>query len=360
MIFGSLTLEQARIAIAGGIMLLIALAWAFHRLERRREGRLADFADAHLLARLVTTRVPGLRRPLNLLAWGGLACLLFALAEPRWGAPEPGARRGSREVLILLDTSESMNAANPAPSRLSRAQDKVAALAASCPGDRFGIVAFSGAAVIECPMTSDHDYFQTILQSISTDTLTEEGTNIAAALEEAHRYFNQSAGDERGGARDDRLVLIVSDGEDGGVPPSEAVQRLAEVSRIAVLGMGDERGAEVRLPDWMARSRFKPEGPTTHWSVLDEAGLSAIALAGGGLYVRSTLNNDDLATIQSEMARLEGFRGSESAQPRQPDRYRWPLALALLLLAAEGAWLAAMGPLGAALARRKEMADGAM
>lgn len=359
MILGSLTPEQARIAIAGGLVVLLLAAWAFLRLERRREGRLADFADAHLLARLVTTRVPGLRRPLNLLAWAGLACLLFALAEPRWGAPEPGARRGSREVLILLDASESMSAANPAPSRLSRAQDKVAALVSSCPGDRFGIVAFSGAAVIECPMTSDHDYFQTILSAISTDTLTEEGTNIEAALEEAHRYFSQAAGDERGAARDDRLVVLVSDGEDGGAPPTEAAERLSALSRIAVLGMGDERGAEVRLPDWMARSRFKPQGPTTHWSVLDEAGLSAIALAGGGLYVRSTLNNDDLAAIQREMARLEGFRGAKHAQTRQPDRYRWPLAVAVLVLAAEGVWLAAMGPLGAALARRKEVADAA-
>jgi Ca-activated chloride channel family protein len=326
--------------IAGAIGLMVMLWWALASLERRRARRLEHFADANLLARLVTGHAPGRRWPLNALVLAGALALLLALAQPRWGEGVPGTRRGSREILVLLDTSESMNAVNPAPTRLGRAQSKIGALLEACSGDRFGLIAFSGAAVVECPFTRDHAYFKTVLQSITTESLTEEGTNIAAALGEAELFFEGEKRAGSGAAREDRMILLVSDGESAQEDALERARRLSDSSRIAVLGIGDPGGAEVKLPSWMERSRFAPAvAGGSHWSALNEDALSSIALAGGGLYVRSTLGNEDIEVILREMASLEGIQGGGEAGMQQVNRYRWPLGLALLLFVAEGAWL---------------------
>lgn len=335
----ALVTPEGMLVLAGAVVLLALLGWSLAALERRRGSRLAFFADHVLLDRLVAGHAPWLRWPLNALVIAGAACLILSLSQPRLGESAPGTRRGSREILVLLDTSESMNAVNPPPGRLARAQSKIGALLEACPGDRFGLIAFSGAAVVECPFTRDHAYFKIVLQSITTDTLTEEGTNIEAALLEAERLFEGERGTGSGAAKGDRMILLVSDGESVQDGAADVARRLAASGRIAVMGIGDPGGAEVTLPQWMERSRFAPGGPGTHWSALDEAALSAIALAGGGVYVRSTLGGEDLEAIRREMAYLDGMVGEGGARPQEVNRYRWPLAVALFFFAAEGLWL---------------------
>lgn len=327
------------IALSGGLAVFVGLWWALSALEAKRRRRLDEFAEAGLLARLVTDYAPWLRRPLNGLVLAGIALLMLAIAQPRWGGVEPGTRRGSREILVLLDTSESMNAVDPAPSRLARARSKITTLLEACPGDRFGLIAFSGAAVLQCPFTRDHGYFKTVLEAVDTDTLSEEGSNIARALEEAERLFMSAGGRARGAARNDRIILLLSDGETEQDEAAEIAGRLADSSRIAVLGIGDPGGAEVVLPQWIAQAQTAPVRDVRHWSALDEEALSSIALAGGGVYVRSTLRGDDVDVLLREMATLDGIVGTEAARPRAVNRYRWPLAIAACCFAAEGLWL---------------------
>lgn len=337
----------------GSVLVLALLWWALQVLEKRRSGRLAAFADPDLLDRLVAGHAPRLRWPLNAFIVAGALCAMLALAGPRWGDRATETRRGSREILVILDTSESMNAVNPAPSRLGRAQEKIGELLEACAGDRFGLIAFSEAAVLECPFTRDHAYFKTILQSMTTDTMTEEGTNIEVALLEAEHLFEDERGRGNGSSQGDRMILLVSDGESAESGAVAAAARLAAASRIAVMGIGDPGGAEVTLPQWMARSKSAPTGPGTHWSALNEDALSAIAVAGGGVYVRSTLGGEDLAEIKREMASLEGIVGDDDPRLGEVNRYPWPLAAAILFFVAEALWLIWM-PYGARRAAARQ------
>ncbi|MBX3179118.1 MAG: VWA domain-containing protein [Candidatus Hydrogenedentes bacterium] len=343
-------------------IVLACLAWILARLESRRARRLHAFAEAPLLSRLVRGYHPALRLPLNALILAGAALLLAALAGPRWGAPAAGPSAASREILVLLDTSESMNAADIAPSRLARARDKIQMLLERYPADRFGLIAFSGAAALECPLTRDHAYFRAVLESVGTDTLTVEGTDIESALAEAEKVFEDGLGRGYGTVPGDRIVLLISDGEAVSGDAVPAAERLADYARVAVLGVGDPAGAEVSLPQWMQRTQPAHRHGSTHWSVLDEEGLSRIAIAGQGVYVRSTLGNDDINAIGRELARLGGPGGPDSAPHRQPNQYRWPLAAALICFAGEGGWLVLMPRLAHRVSARRtrEEADHAL
>lgn len=336
------------------VLLLAGLAWLLGRLERCRNRRLHGFAETGLLARLVSGYAPGLRRPLNAMVLLGSALLVLAAAGPHWGSKEFSERRGSREILVLLDTSESMNAANPAPSRMARARNKIGTLLETYSADRFGLIAFSGAAALQCPLTRDRAYFKSVLDSVTTDTLAAEGTDIEAAFDEAAKLFVEEQGRGRGSVRSDRIILLISDGEEVSGNAVAAAGRLARHARVAVLGIGDPEGAEVTLPQWMQRSHYGTGNAQSHWSVLDEENLAAIARAGGGVYVRSTLSGDDLAVIGRELAALDGYRGTGDPTYRKVNRYRWPLAGAALCFAAEGLWLVLLPSLARARNQRDE------
>lgn len=344
--------------IAGG--LTVALLWAaLSALERHRDRRLHGFAEAGLLSRLILGYAPALRRPLNVLVIVGTVSLLVAVSGPRWGEKEGAEQRGNREILVLLDTSESMNAINPPPSRLDRARQKITTLLLRYPADRFGLVAFSGGAALQCPLTQDHAYFKTVLQSVTTDTLTAEGTDIESAFVEAEKLFEGEQGHGAGGMAADRIILLISDGEAVHGDAIAAAGRLGRYGRVVVMGIGDPEGAEVTLPQWMLRSRYTPQNTAPHWSVLDEKHLSEIALAGRGVYVRSTLGDADLGVIGREMERLEGIGRAEALRQREVNRYRWPLALAVACFAGEGLWLVLLPALARRRYRRPPVEGGA-
>ncbi len=340
---------------------LAALGLALRMLDGQRRRRLDAFVRADLAPRLLAGYDARMRRPLTWLTLAGFVFLIVAVAQPHWGASLEEVRQHSRDVIVCLDTSESMNAEDIRPNRLERAKRKIALLLDRAPGDRFGLVAFSGGAALQCPLTLDHAYFRAVLNAVDTNTITREGTDIAAALEEAVAALREE--DERSTARsrEARAILLISDGEkgefsdEGGDDPVTAAAREAAAhARIYVMGVGDPAGAEVRRPAWM--NRFVPfaEMNRTHLSRLDEELLSQIALIGDGRYVRSTADDFDLNQVLAHLRGLAGRDVEGEVRRRYINRYQWFLGAALACFAAEGLWLAVLPWLRRRRLRRRE------
>jgi len=345
--------------LAIGVALVLALVWVLRRLEGRRAQRIDRFVESKLAPRLLAGYDERVRKPLFWLVVIGMAALLVALAQPRWGQSMQTTVRGSRDVLVLLDTSLSMNAANPLPSRLARAKNKIEGLVDRMPGDRFGLIAFSGGAAVQCPLTLDHAYFRTILNVINTDTISELGTNIEAALLEARNMFQKEAAETGDTNRTSRTVILLSDGEEVSGSAVRAAELLAPYAIVNVMGIGDPEGVEISFPENLRRFVAQQTMPMTHWSRLDEETLMAVAERGGGVYVRSVAHNGDIERIIDEIDYMRARAVSEDMRLSMVNRYRWPLALALFCFAAEGAWLFLM-PLVRhwRLARRTEVQHG--
>lgn len=335
--------QAAWLWIALSLAGLVALYVVFDVLERRRRRRIEVFIEHRLAPRLVAGADARQRRPLNWLGLAGCAFLLLALLRPHWGAAREETSKRSHDVLVLLDISESMLAQTPAPNRLERAKQKIGALTDRAFGDRFGLIAFSGAAELMCPLTLDHGYYRTVLNAVDTDSISLEGTDIAAALTLATEAFRDQDSSEKGAGRDNRAVLLVSDGEAVEGDAIAAAAELSELAHIFVIGVGDPNGTEVQFTNRFVRGNA---GPETHLSVLDEKSLEAIAMEGDGGYMRSTPNNKDVDAVFGLIGNLFA-RGVESdIQDRLQNRYQWPLAAAVVCFMGEGLWLALLPWLG--------------
>lgn len=314
----------------------VAAVWAGLRLlEHRRNGRLHRFVEAALAPRLLLGYDARMRRPLVWLTVLGTALLALAFMQPRWGQDWVNVASGSRDVLVLLDVSQSMNAEDPVPSRLARAKQKVEGLMKLSPGDRFGLIVFAGEASLQCPLTLDHAYYRTVLNAVGTFSVSTMGTDIAEALFEAMRTFKEDAEKTGTAERHQRVVLLISDGEQVSGDALTAADRIAASATVNVMGIGGENGAKVGFPE-LTRGR----GPSDrHLSRLDEDTLKDIAVNTAGVYVRSTPHNGDVELIAEEMDTLAARAVSSELRFNMINRYRWPLAAAFACFFAEGLWL---------------------
>lgn len=313
------------------LLVLPPAAWSLVRLDRRRTAELDHFGQPHLLARAST--LPPTRRRLihHLLRLGAIGLGVLALARPQLGERASSRASSGRDVLVLLDLSRSMNAADAESlgSRLALAKRAVADILAASPEDRVGLVIFGGSAFLQLPLTSDHAAFKRFLDAASTDDLADPATDLASALATAAATF------EHEGERGYQSVLLVSDGEsvEGDLGPAMTRLRRRGVSVFAV-GVGSVEGAPVPADSTEAPERWHRDhiGRIVE-SRLEEGDLRRAARETNGAYVRWSAGAG--RELGAELARAGRRTLTSRGSTERADRFQWPLGLAILAFALE-------------------------
>ena len=257
---------------------LLALVGLWAALGRR--GRLARVIAGSLWDRLA----PGVSRgrPLvqTALETAGLALLAVALAQPQCGSHTEVVKRTGVDVVVALDASRSMLARDVQPSRIERARLELITLLDQLKGDRVGLVVFAGSAFIQSPLTTDYDAAKLFLRAVDPREMPQGGTDIGGALELCREVLENG-----GGASRDRVIVLLSDGEDFGGDVDRAVAELKAAGiRVFAVGIGSESGEPIPLLDESgAVTGYKKDANgNTVLTRLDKADLARIAEATGG------------------------------------------------------------------------------
>lgn len=260
-----------------------------------------------------------------------LATGLMALAGPRFGTQvEQVVPRGS-DLYVLIDVSRSMLADDVVPSRLERAKADVSSLVNRLNGERIGLIAFAGKAVVKCPLTVDYDSFRRALMELDPNSAPRGGTAIGDAIRKAVEVFH--AGTQR-----DQAVLLITDGDDQESFPLEAATVAAERKvTVFTVGLGDSNsGARIPgagSPGQSTNSSFMEHEGQQVWSKLNGALLSEIALKTNGVYIPAGTRSYDLGELYSR--HLQGRTGDQSETQqriRKSERFQIFLSLSLLAL----------------------------
>ena len=316
--------------VAASLLLVLPLTWwALHRHARWRKVRLDQFGDSGLLRRasaIASDRRHSLRQGLRS---GVLSLLLLALARPQFGDRPASLAQTGRDVLVLLDLSRSMNAADAGTTRLAAAKEAVIDLVARSRGNRFGLVVFGGSAFLQLPLTADHAAFRRYLEAATTDDLSNPSTDISRALSAAATAF------EHEGERGFQTVLLVTDGESVEGDVGLALNRLRQASvPVFAVGMGTAEGAPIPADTSDAPEKWHRDhvGRVVQ-SRLDEGDLRRAALETNGIYLPWAPSVGE--RMLAELARLEKRTMASRTSPERADRFQWPLGLAVLMLAVE-------------------------
>ena len=163
------------------LLVLVAAVGAWLYAERRRTRYAVRFTNMEVLASVVSGRSWPRFVPPALFALA-LAVLLTGLARPQ---VERMVLEDRATVILVVDTSRSMQAEDVEPTRLGAAQEAVRTFLDQAPDRlRVGLVVFAGETQVATPPTRDHDLVRTAVDEIDT-FLVFGGTAIGDALETA-------------------------------------------------------------------------------------------------------------------------------------------------------------------------------
>jgi Ca-activated chloride channel family protein len=246
---------------------------------------------------------------------------LLALAGLRWGEHLVEERRVGQEVVILLDVSNSMLAADEKPSRLERSLLTVRAVMEGLRNARFAVVLFKGQAVTVVPLTEDRYALDTALSYASPAIMTSPGSSLEAGLEESLAAFS-------GTGSSYRAILLFTDGEYlSGNPLGPAARAGEQGIPILVAATGSEEGSRVLLPG--GRTLLDGSGQPVVSRLALEPLRRIATLSGGEVYRLSGRVEEAAGRI------LEDLRGQREGEMilgmrrEKTDRYRVLLLLAL-------------------------------
>ena len=349
----SLPLSFARPSFLYLLVLLPALGAMAIVAARRRRAALARLGRPETVGGLSSLR-PGSRRRSRLLVFAGLAALTLAVAGPRWGKGGEAGVVVGRDLVVVLDLSRSMTAADMAdpkrPQRWEAARAGVLSLLDRMQergGHRVALVVFAARTWVACPLTSDFDHLRARLDEVqffdreslrgrpppssytppaeiapNPDEPLTTGTAIGAAIRQA-----LATHDPRFPGYQD--LLLLSDGDGPGVEAeSEGGIKDAADRQIPVhvVGVGDPvRPTELVLG----------EGDSAEFvgTKLQEGFLKEIARRTRGEYLPA---RRDVPALGDWFARAIERRPSrdlaDDALPQPKDRAVWFVGAGLLLL----------------------------
>lgn len=256
---------------------------------------------------------------------------ILTLMRPQWGFQWQEVKRRGLDILIAIDTSNSMLATDVKPNRLGRSKLAVKDLIKRLKGDRVGLIAFSGTAFLQCPLTVDYNGFLLALDDLGTTTIPRGGTSITSAIKVAMDTYE-------GGDKKYKVLVIITDGEDHeGDPVKLAEEAKKEGIKIYCIGIGTTEGELIQLVDRNGKRSFlKDREGNIVKSRLNERVLQRIALTTGGMYVRSSGADFGLELIYDErLSKMEKRDIKVQMSKFYHERFQIPLALALLLLLIE-------------------------
>ncbi len=237
------------------------------------------------------------------LALIGLVLLIAALARPQRVEDKHEVHAQGYDLMLCIDLSGSMQAEDYEKdgepiNRLQAIKPVIQAFIDRRPGDRIGIVVFSGRAYTLAPLTFDHDWLSRQVSRLKIG-LIEDGTAIGDGLGVALTRLDQ-AGREQGNQRKGAFVVLLTDGANnrGSLSPEQATQ-IAKSRGIPVYTMGAGKDGLVPFPVFdEAGNRI---GTSRIMADLDENALTTIANSTGGRYYRV----DDTKAIASAFSSID-------------------------------------------------------
>ena len=166
--------------------------------------KLRKFASKENLKFLVKKNI--IKNKSNFLLLAFFILIIISLARPRWDFIEVKNYNYDKNLVILLDSSQSMNVKDISPSRFTRAKQEIYDILDKYTNYRVGVIAFTDIPHIVSPLTKDHKAIKGNIKSLNPNDFLIQGSNLNEALKLTINYFKNTTGNNK-------YVLLISDGD---------------------------------------------------------------------------------------------------------------------------------------------------
>jgi len=305
------------------VPIALGVAWLAYRQGEPRRAALS-FPESKLLAGAAGSWALLFRILPYAVKCLALVLCAVALARPQWVLREDDGSSQGIDIMLTLDTSTSMFAVDFAPmNRISAAKETAKRFIGGRILDRIGILVFGGAPILTCPLTTDYASLLEYIDGINAGMTQTDGTAIGDGIASAVDHFRSSK------AKSKVIILLTDGANNAGIIDPLTAAKLAGALGIKVYTIGCAKRGQALIPVETQFGRQLLPIPDE----LNEEVLLEIANSTGGRYFRAT-NYKELASIYSEIDKLEKSEVKKPPIVSYSDRYVWFLAPAMLLLMA--------------------------
>lgn len=257
-----------------------------------------------------------------------LIFLIIASSGPRFGMREREYQVRGIDIAIALDLSRSMNAIDIEPSRLERTVMLLSEFLRNIPGNRVGLVTFSGIAYVQTPLTIDHGAIRMFLDVLNTDLIPVGGTNIESALGKSISLFSEDETRHK-------AIVIFTDGQETIGNAKNKMRQLQDRGiRLYIIGIAGERPVPIpiRENDIIIDYIRDDEGNIVQTYLVDDA-LRSLANDTGGQFYRITDYSNVLSHVLEDIDKIEKREFEEIRSVDMVDRSGFFLFLSFVFLA---------------------------
>ncbi len=311
-----------------GVIILIVF---FRYVFKMKESLLKRFGHVDMLKKMM----PGLnkKRIIQKITLFNLMYIfiIIALSNPQIGTRLEEIKREGVDIIIALDVSLSMHAEDISPNRLEKAKHEISKFIDLLRGDRIGLIAFAGISHVQCPLTLDYSAAKLFLRMMDTGLIPVKGTNIADAIRQSMKTFNQKD-------RKYKVLVLITDGEEHREDAIDEAKKAAnEGIIIYTIGIGSPDGVPIPLYDRSGNKKgFKKDrSGNVITTKLDVTTLQKIAFTTDGKYYIASSGENELDNIYSEINKLEKKELSSQQFSQYESRFQFFILIGLILLLIE-------------------------
>lgn len=254
-----------------------------------------------------------------------LVLVVVALARPQTGRSRHTTYSEGIDIMLVLDTSGSMQAQDFEPkNRLHVAKEVLKEFISKRPQDRIGLVVFAADAMTQCPLTLDHTLLAKLVDGVDFGML-DDGTAIGVGLATACNRLRTSQAKSK-------VVVLLTDGQNnaGMVDPATAARVASSLGlKVYTIGVGTRGRAPIPIDDPVFGRRLISVEVD-----IDEVTMRKIAELTGGKYFRAT-DTDELVAVYNQIDQLEKSKVESETFVEYTDRFLWFLIPALGLFVLE-------------------------
>jgi Ca-activated chloride channel family protein len=254
--------------------------------------------------------------------------LVIAAMQPSFGNKLVTGKASGVELVFAVDVSQSMNARDMSDgnSRLEAAKRAMTQLMNQTSSAKVGMLIFAGSVYPQLPLTADKSAAKMFIEELSTDLISNQGTNIGLALENSVEYFSED--------KLKKVVVLITDGEDheGGV--NTAITKLNEKGiELAILGLGTTKGGLIPVdPKNLSAGYVKDDIGQSVMTKLNPRMLEEIATQAKGKVVVSSDAFPNINVLLTQINNLKSTKQVDLEFEVKENRYRIPLVMALVCL----------------------------
>ena len=303
---------------------LMVLGYVLFTLWKKRV--LKSLASAKMIDHIAPERSSFKGWFKQILFWLGWAFICLGLVNPQIGTELETVKREGVDLVFAIDVSKSMLAEDIVPNRLEKAKRLTSELINQLVSDRVGIIAYASSAIPHLPITTDYTAARLFLSSLDTNMISSQGTAISAAMRLAETFFD----DEN---QTNRVVCIISDGEDHGDDALAAASRAAQLGiTFFTVAVGTEKGSVIPITTGNSTSYKKDEKGEVVITKSDFNQMQSIAKATNGLFLDGTNTEDVVTAIIDRLKDMDKQEFEAKQFAKFKDQFQWFLGIGLFLI----------------------------